>query len=454
MSDETLALARHALGFVGDDTAEVVVHRERATFARYARSHVFQPTVADDQTIQVRVVRGRRAGTAATNATTDAALADVARRARAAAEHAPPEPDLPGLPQPAPLPAVDGFDPATAATSAAELCEVVSDAMPEAPGLELFGYLTTAVSEVALASSAGVAVSQAMTDAAAVALAAGDSMSAYADAVSVRSSDIDMARVAGEATEKALRTRKAATLEPGTYAAVLEPCAFGVLLQEFSRVAFRSRELLDETSYLTGRIGDPVFHPDLTIVDDGTDPQTLPKAFDADGVPKRRVPIVEAGVARSVVWDRVTAAQAGDPSGSTGHAVPRAWENHSPTPLNLIVAPGQASREELAAAIGDGIWITRLHYLSVVDPRAGVITGMTRDGTFRIRNGRIAEPLVNLRFTTSFPELARDVAAVGSDPRLVVVDHFYEQRYPNAPLVPGLATTSFRVVGNGSVPGL
>jgi predicted Zn-dependent protease len=79
---------------------------------------------------------------------------------------------------------------------------------------------------------------------------------------------------------------------------------------------------------------------------------------------------------------------------------------------------------------------------------------MTRDGTFRIRDGRLAEPLVNLRFTTSFPALARHVAAIGADRRLVAIDHFYEQRYPNAPLVPGLATTSFQVVGNGSVPGL
>ena len=454
MSEAALELARHALGFAGDETAEVTIHRERATFARFARSHVFQPTVADDLTIQLRIVRGERAGTATTNDGSDAALACLVRRAQAAAEHAPPEPGRPDLARPVALPAVDGYDPATAATTAAELCEVVRDTMPQAPGLQLFGYLTSGVSEIALASSAGVAVSQAMTDAAAVALAAGDGMSAFADAVAVRVGDIDMARVSGAAAEKALRTRDAATLEPGTYAAVLEPSAFGMLLHEFGRKGFRGRELLDGTSYFTDRIGEPVFHPELTIVDDGTHAQTLPKAFDADGVPKRRVPLIEAGVARSVVWDRVTAAEAGDAAASTGHAVPRAWEDPAPTPLNLVVTPGRASREELAAAVGDGIWITRLHYLSVVDPREGVITGMTRDGTFRIRNGRIAEPLVNLRFTTSFPALARDVAAIGDDPRLVAIDHFYEPRYPNAPLVPGLATTSFQVVGNGSVPGL
>ena len=70
------------------------------------------------------------------------------------------------------------------------------------------------------------------------------------------------------------------------------------------------------------------------------------------------------------------------------------------------MAPGEAgSVEELAELVGDGIYVTRLHYLGVVNPREGVITGMTRDGTFRITGGKVAEPLVNLRFTVSMPDL-------------------------------------------------
>ena len=65
--------------------------------------------------------------------------------------------------------------------------------------------------------------------------------------------------------------------------------------------------------------------------------------------------------------------------------------------------------------VGDGIYITRLHYLGVVDPREGVITGMTRDGTFRIRDGKIAEPLVNLRFTVAVPEMLKDVPGLTRD---------------------------------------
>ena len=98
--------------------------------------------------------------------------------------------------------------------------------------------------------------------------------------------------------------------------------------------------------------------------------------------------------------------------------------------------------------------MTRLHYLSTVDPREGVITGMTRDGTFRIRGGKIAEPLVNLRFTVSVPELLADVPGLTREPALVNASDFYGERYPFGALVPAMATASFNITGSGSKPGL
>ena len=80
------------------------------------------------------------------------------------------------------------------------------------------------------------------------------------------------------------------------------------------------------------------------------------------------------------------------------------------------MAGGEAeSVDELVAAVGDGIYVTRVHYLGIVDPRGGVLTGMTRDGTFRIRDGKIAEPLVNLRFTVAVPNMLADVPALSRE---------------------------------------
>jgi predicted Zn-dependent protease len=95
-----------------------------------------------------------------------------------------------------------------------------------------------------------------------------------------------------------------------------------------------------------------------------------------------------------------------------------------------------------------------VHYLSIEQPREGVITGMTRDGTFRIRGGRLAEPLVNLRFTVSMPEVLAEVPGLTREPKLVNLTPFYGERYPYGALVPALATARFHVTGVGSGPGL
>ena len=89
--------------------------------------------------------------------------------------------------------------------------------------------------------------------------------------------------------------------------------------------------------------------------------------------------------------------------------------------------------DELAELVGDGIYVTRLHYVNLVDPREGLITGMTRDGTFRIEGGRVTEPLANLRFTTSFPALAASLLGLGRDLTLVNGSDFYGERYPFGP---------------------
>jgi predicted Zn-dependent protease len=165
--------------------------------------------------------------------------------------------------------------------------------------------------------------------------------------------------------------------------------------------------------------------------------------------------LVEDGVARGVVWDRTTAAQAQNGAATTGHAGPVESRDWGPLPYSLSVAPGEAeSVDALAELVGDGIYMTRLHYLGVIDPREGIVTGMTRDGTFRIRDGKIAEPLVNLRFTVSVPDLLREVYALTRTASLVNSQNFYGERYPYGVLAPALAAARFTITGVGSTPGI
>jgi predicted Zn-dependent protease len=448
-------VAERALRAAEGDEALVVVLAERSGLARFAETEVHQPTLIENVVATLLVARDGRLGTASTNRVDEEGLTALARRAGEAAATAGGTGDFPGFAAPAETPPVDGFDPETAELSPERQAELAGAAIGARDGYGVYGFFTSGLTELTIASSTGLAVEQAMTDATALVVAAAEGRSGYAEQTAFAAGRIDAARVAAEAVEKAARTRGAKEIEPGGYRAVLEPYALAELLQYFAYDSFGALGLLEERSYLAGRLGEPIADEQVSIADDALDPRGLPKAFDFEGTPKRRVDLVERGVARGVVWDRATSAREDGDAVSTGHAPPPLLRDYGPLPFALSMAGGSAaSPDELAGLVGDGIYVTRLHYLSVVNPRDGVITGMTRDGTFRVRGGEVAEPLVNLRFTVSVPELLREVLGLTREVSLVNASDFYGERYPVATLAPALATARFNVSGIGSGPGL
>ena len=450
----SLDLAAEALRFAEADEADVFVHRERSGLARFATSVQHQPTLIENQVVTLRVVRDGRIGVAVSNRTSDEGLRALARRAGEAAENAPPDPEFPGLADPQSLPEINGYDADTADLAADEQATLAARAIG-ASQLPAYGFFTSGVTELAVASTRGVRAEQTVTDAALLVLASDEGASGYAQRTSWRAGEIDVDACAREASDKAALTRDAREIEPGVYRAVLEPYALGELLQYFGYDSLGALGLLEERSYFAGRVGEQCFDEKVSLYDDALDPRGLPKAFDFEGAPKQRVPLVENGVVRGVVWDRRTAKRAGGDAHGTGHAPPLELEPWGPLPFALAMNGGDAgSLDDLVSAVDDGIYITRLHYLGVVHPREGVITGMTRDGTFRIRDGRIAEPLVNLRFTVALPQVLRELPALTREVMLVNGSDFYGERYPTGMLVPGIATAHFNVTGVGSSPGI
>ncbi len=450
---EALAIAERALALASGNEAEVVVGTEHSGFARYAGSEVHQPTLIENAEVQLRLVENGRAGLATTNRTDDAGLAELARRAADVLASASENPELPPLAQPASFPELDGYDEETASLGAEDQARLAAAAIGAAGDFDLYGYFTSGVSELAIASTTGLRASQRTTDATCLALAADNDASGYAERTAWRVGELDPAEVAEEAVAKASRTRGAQEVEPDRYRAVLEPYALAELLYYFSFDSLNGLALLEERSFFAGRIDERAFDPGVTLLDDALDTRGLPSAFDFEGTPKQRVTLVENGVIRGPVWDRATAARAGRES--TGHALPAPSRAFGPIPTAVVMAPGEAeSVDELAELVGDGIYVTRLHYLSVVSPHEGVITGMTRDGTFRIRDGKVAEPLVNLRFTVSVPDMLADVPGLTRTTQLVNESEFYDERWAYGYRVPAIATACFNVTGAGSGPGL
>jgi len=189
---------------------------------------------------------------------------------------------------------------------------------------------------------------------------------------------------------------------------------------------------------MNGRLGQRIMDDSVSIVDDGLNTAGIPWPFDFEGVPKKVVPVVSSGVALTPVYDSFTA---GRETGkhSTGHATPPSPQGRfGPAPTNLFLRPGTASVEAMIKSTKLGLYITRFWYTRTVHPRDAVVTGMTRDGTFMIRDGEIAHPVKSLRFTQSYVDALKFTEAIGTTPRLL------RSGFGGATSVPAVKLAKFR----------
>jgi PmbA protein len=189
------------------------------------------------------------------------------------------------------------------------------------------------------------------------------------------------------------------------------------MLLTLGYLGFGALAVQEGRSFMNNRFGQKITGDNITIWDDGHDPRGIMLPFDFEGVPKQRVTLIESGVAQAVVYDSFTAGRE-EGQVSTGHGLP-APNTFGPIPVNLFMAPGQATKEELLASTERGIWVTRFHYTNPVHPVKTVLTGMTRDGTFLIENGQLTRPLKNLRFTQSILEAFSQAEMLGSELKMI-----------------------------------
>ncbi len=401
------------------DQTEVVILAGDSALTRFANSTIHQNVAETDAEVRIRVVLGRKVGVATTNNLTDEALTRTLDTALTIARLQPENPDFQSLPGPQPIPEVTAWSEATAACTpeqrakgAGTICLLAREA-----GVTASGALTTAVFEVAVANSLGVFAHFATTYADLNTVIMSDTSAGYAAALALDVNDLDFEALGREAVDRCRRGQNPRSLEPGEYTVILEPYAVQDLVQMMSWTGFGAVPFQEGRSFMSGRLGQQIVDPRISIWDDGLDPAGIPLPFDFEGVPKQRVDLIERGVARGVVYDSYRAGKEG--KASTGHALPapNAW---GPFPLNIFFSPGDSSVEEMIANTERGIYITRFWYTRPVEPKQVIITGMTRDGTFLIENGEIAYPVKNLRFTQSYLEALNHVAAIGREPRLLI----------------------------------
>jgi len=405
---------------------EVMVTEWDSALTRFANNGIHQNVAERDVSVRVRVVKDGKTGVASINQLSETAAGDVLKRAVAIADLQP-KGELVPMPGPAKSRPVEAWSDATAAATPEERADFVEAICAKArgAGFKAFGAFSTGAEQLAIANSLGVFHHHRSTEATVNTVVMGEAGSGYADRGAIDVRELDKDDLASEVIDKAQRNQNAQPVEPGVYEVVLEEYAVAEMLEFLSFVGFGALAAQEERSFM--RLGEKITGEKIDIWDDGLDPSGAPMSFDFEGVPKQKVQLINHGVATGLVYDMQTAQRAGRQS--TGHGLP-APNTEGPFAVNLFMAPGNTQKAELVNDIKRGIWVTRFWYVRVVQPKASIITGMTREGTFLIENGRITRPVKDLRFTQSILEALNSTLAISRSTKLQISEYLGASRVP------------------------
>jgi PmbA protein len=417
--------------FSSADEVEAIFTGSRFALTRFANSVIHQNVEEENAVVSIRTNFGGRTARSTANQFDDESL----QRAVAASENLArvqvADPDL--LPMPddrealgrtgqTPVAPLSRFFDQTAAITPADRAEVVKGIVSVAGKHKLTtaGIYSASESVEGIFNSRGLSNWHRQTLAeVSITMLAPDS-SGWQKSNSPDVSNLDPARLAETAAQKAVESASPREIAPGKYTVVLEPAAVldivGFMFWDFSGVA-----ILDQRSFLNDRIGTKLFGENINICDDAAHPLQAGSPFDGEGMYRHRVQLVENGVVKRVVYARATAQKmkgseyAGKvgPIESTGHGFPLPNEVGE-MPMNIVfgVPTKTESVEEMVASTERGVLVTRLWYIREVDPYEKIVTGMTRDGTFLIENGKIQGGLRNFRFNQSLISMLTNVEAM------------------------------------------
>ena len=411
------ALAKRILSFAHADETEVSIASNARANTRFAVNQVSTAGDDVDTTIVIRSTFGQRSASVTTNKTDDATLAAAVKNAEALARLSADNPArMPALgPQTYPPFRERAVHFPTPAERAAAVKAVTDRA--RAAGFVATGYIEATNGTRALANSSGLfAFDQSGGANMTTTIRTPDGTgSGWAGANANDWSGIDAASLAATATEKAGASRNPVAIEPGRYTVVLEPTAVGNLVQLIG-FAMQARAADEGRSAFSrpgggSKIGMKVVDSRVTLMSDPAD--NLGTSYGGDGEPTERVVWIENGVLKTLNYDRYWAKQKGVPATRAAIGGFRGGGT-----LHLTSSGPVQSIPEMVASTERGVLVTRFWYIRPVDQRTLLFTGLTRDGTFLIENGKVSHPIKNFRYNDSPLFMLNNTEAFGTPVRV------------------------------------
>lgn len=409
--EEAQAILKKALSFSKADECTVSLGGSEGGNIRYARNAVSTAGDISQMSLAVSSAFGKKSGVATINEFDDKSLEKVVRRAEELAQLAPENPEYMPLLGPQTYLEPVTYKPGTAAINPDVRAEAVAKSLNVAKEgkLEAAGYLENTTGFNAMMNSKSLFGYNKSTDVSfsvTMRNQAGTG-SGYVDKSYNDVAKLDTLALTRIAASKANGSAGAKAIEPGKYTVILEPLAASDMLENMF-AGFDARNADEGRSYMSRkgggtRLGEQLFDEKVTIYSDPLHPDLPFSTFFGDGRPQKKTVWVEKGVVKKLAYSRYWAQQ------KNAEAQPPAFR--------MVMEGGTRSLDDLIKNTDKGILVTRFWYIRNVDPQTLLLTGLTRDGTFYIENGKIQFPIKNFRFNESPVIMLNNVEELGKPER-------------------------------------
>ncbi len=411
--EQSKAIIDRVIKMSSADSITVNVTSGLTNNIRFAANQLSTAGSVGDANVAITSTFGKKSAVVVTNTLTDEALLAAVKESEALAKLAPDDPEaMPNL-GPQAIKTVNADFPATEKIDAGDLVQAALTALTPARqsnDLTVAGYLVVNTSTNALGNSAKLFAYHKATNAnyTVTARTTDGTGSGWAGAEHPDWKQLDVKGVSQRAIDKARLSRNPVAIEPGRYTVVMEPQAVGDLVQLIGFYA-DARSSDEGRSPFTkqgggNKIGEKIIDPRISLTADPFDPMVLAQPWDGDGLPLGKQVFVDHGTLKELYYSRFWAKKMGkQPTGA---------------PSSFIMSGGTTSLEDMIKSTPRGVLVTRLWYLREVDPRTILYTGLTRDGTFLIENGKITKSVKNFRFNDSPLFMLNNIEAIGPAVRL------------------------------------
>jgi len=408
-------LVNRVKSFTKNYDFEIVATEVNSELTRFAESYIHQNVAETNLNLTVKVINEDRIGAVEMNSIDDHVISKNIEKAIEVTKIIPKLDYHYRLVIPQSYKIKSKYFEQTANFTPLNRAQLVSQLIKEVnkKGYEAAGAFKTEESTILVANSEGVFAFDQRTKVDFNCVITRDNSTAHTSFIDSDINNFNIKKITDGLLETAFKNVEQIEIEPGVYTVILSPEAVAEILNYAGYTAFNGKMIMEGKSFVCHNQGKGIFPGTITVSDDPFDELTMPIPFDLVGYPREKIDLIKGGVIKDGVYDHLTALKYNRKC--TGNTLPPEHASFGALPFNLVMKEGSNSVEEMISSTKKGIYVSRFHYVNVLNPMSVQLTGMTRDGTFLIEDGKLGRAIKNMRFNTSVVDMLKAVDMISKE---------------------------------------